>query len=1090
MAQFGKHLFGTSYFGKTNTFDGDYETEIVDSGDVFTGTVDIALKAVLPQVTYLANSLELAYTDRTKWTYHGTSATAAFSGAEVKMLACGSQFVLNFTAAAGKGSVAVSLLNIETQVTTNYTLDTATTGILTINVAYANYILTIKTASATSVTFNSIKVMVANIGVEVRTASTRSLDVFNWSSYVTVPLTYNETTQKYEGKSPSVTAKKYVQARLHLATSDSIAAPVADAITISSGDITKYAKAGSWYAAINMKNAATDKSVTFKRVKRLVWKEKQTTKSTLTLRSTSIASAGLTSIPSETEVLDGSYWKAETAPYVVNRGTNLDYGTPISRISLGEKENGFTESMTNGSVLIGPINTARAGFADTKLTSWLAWASQLFYPTNKNNTSVVFELYQNKTDITKGLAPIFMVSSPELAKNKAISLPKDSFSESVFLRIVIQRSTGRQSPVVDYVDLTAHMSYQSNNAVGRYSDTLSGLDNVTAATTPALLGRKNLRTISHTLFNWPNHSQVLPINNQNIVNAPRTIQMNYKPKYAGQVNVGFGTNIVEKLTFGTLTTPVIDIKSKVTAWEPVASTRTVSPNNLYFHYTYDGGTVNFPNVTERDLSTDFTPNLLTGKKYRYYLTNGWKTETFQLPFSMTWDELAEMVDFSVAELKLANPNVKLYQNKLSMGFVVNLPNYSKNTLIQLSFQSTTNSISEKSTWNGTVNENILASIPKGGTYQYTDWVSDEVIYNGLINTNNTFASYVRTQLASYETRQEGTYTVTATTETAASIASLYSIVVDDLVRMNNGKKTFKKGEKVLVPSTFMLPEVEPGVIYDGSNPFVVEIIPDSVYRTKDNTFLPEDILISGSDDEAGIQYTLKESTNVQVTLKRGSIPNGKEVIPFSNVMKIISVKGKTSGTVYVPYQKVGASEMGDYKLVGNTIDWSASQSGSKEPAVNEEYIVTLTHGIVDTLKIIYTSEYKEKSAFDKLWRSVEVKELKGVVTPEKDIYLALPAKESFSDYKSYYSDVQYLVEDNDLWVQTSIKEVDGVKYLYATLNGEDPKRNWYPTVQTGFYYLNDQEYYLYSEPVTHTYGKEELPIIKEVTYSTKGLSFA
>lgn len=1088
MAQFGKHLFSTSYFGKTNTFDGEYETEVVDSGDAFTGAVDISLKAVLPSITYSANSLAIAYLDKSKWVFHGTSATSSASTAQIEMLACGSQFDLNFSTASGKGVANVSLYNIETKITSNYTIDTATTGVLTIKVPFANYKLTIAPNTTAAITLNNIKVDVTNIGVEVRTASTWSADVYNWSSYVTVPLTYNATNGRFEGKSSSVTNKRYVQAKLHLSTSESEVSPLADALTISSGDITKYAKVGYWYAAVNMKNAATDAGTTFKRVKRMQWKEIQSPKSELTLRSTSIASAGLTTIPSDSEVLDSSYWKAETAPYVVTRGTTLNYGVPYSRISLGEKENGFTESMTNSSVMIGPLNPQKSGFADTKLTNWLSWAAQLFFPTNKNNTSVAFELYQNKDDALNGLAPIFIITSPELAANKAISLPKDSFSESVYLRIVIERTTGRQSPVVDYVDLTAHMAYKSNSVLGRYSDTLSGLDNVESAMTIEQLGRKNLRTISHNLFNWPNPNQVLPVNNKSIENNPRTIEINYKPKYSGQVNVGFGPNLVEKLTFDTLSTPVIELKSKVTAWEPVASTSEVAANHLYFHYTYDGGTVNFPNTTERDLSTDFSPNLLTGKKYRFYLTNGWKQETFQLPFSMDWEELAEMVDFSVTELKKANPNVKLYQNKLSMGFVLALPNYSVNPLIQLAFKSTNKRITEKSVWNGTGDEGILASIPKGGTYQYTDWVSDEVIYNGVINTNNSFASYVRTQLASYETRQEATYLVTATTQTAKSIASLYSVEVEDLIQLNKGKKEFKKGENVLIPSTFMLPEVDPSVIYEGNNPFVVEIVPDSVYRTKDETFLPEDILISGSDDEAGIQYTLKESTNIQVTLTRGAIPNGKEVIPFSNVMRIVSIKSKSSGTLYVPYQKSGSSEMGDYKLSGNTVDWSTSHAGSKEPKANEEYVVTLTHGIVDTLKIIYTSDYKEKTAYDKMWRSVEVKELTGMVTPDKDLYLALPSKESFSDYKNYFTDVQYLVEDNDLWVQTSIKEIDGVFYLYATLNGEDPKRNWYPTVQTGFYYLNDQEYYLYSEPVTHTYSKEELPIIKGVTYSKKGLS--
>src|SRR5699024_2314250 len=108
-----------------------------------------------------------------------------------------------------------------------------------------------------------------------------------------------------------------------------------------------------------------------------------------------------------------------------------------------------------------------------------------------------FELYQNKNDALNGIAPIFIINHPELAANKRINLPKDSFTESVYLRIVLQRTAGRQSPVVDYVDLSAHMAYQSNSALGRYSDTLCGLDNVIAAKNEDQMGRKNLRTISH-----------------------------------------------------------------------------------------------------------------------------------------------------------------------------------------------------------------------------------------------------------------------------------------------------------------------------------------------------------------------------------------------------------------------------------------------------------------------------------------------------------------------------------------------------------------------------------------------------------------
>ena len=56
------------------------------------------------------------------------------------------------------------------------------------------------------------------------------------------------------------------------------------------------------------------------------------------------------------------------------------------------------------------------------------------------------------------------------------------------------------------------------------------------------------------------------------------------------------------------------------------------------------------------------------------------------------------------------------------------------------------------------------------------------------------------------------------------------------------------------------------------------------------------------------------------------------------------------------------------------------------------------------------------------------------------------------------------------------------------MNGEDPHRNWYPTIQTGFYYLNDQEYYMYSEPVETTFKEKDVPILKNVRTDSEGLS--
>lgn len=1088
MAQFGKHLFGTSYFGKTSTFDGEYMIEPIDAGELFTEKIHVAITAELPNMTYSADSLDLVFPEKTQWTFTGKQARTTQTGSVIQLLACGSRYAFNFKQETGGGRIQATFKHIQSEDETVFTLDTSVDEQLIVDKDYADFLVTIKTLDNKPVTFLNATIDVSNIGAEVRTATVLTEEGHQWGEWLPVPLAYNDARTQLVGDSQTIQNQQYVQVRFHLATSDSQAAPILDKADISGGDITKYAENGYWYAAINFNNEAKDQGVTFKRVKRLEWKELETEHSALDIRSTSINSNNSTTVPTLTEVPDNSYWKPETARYRVRRDRGGVYGEPWSRVSLGEAENGFTQSNTNASVLIGPVTPSRSGMTNTQLMQWLSWDDLSDYPTDKQGTSITYEWYKNKQDPQRGISPIHIVEQPEKIQSRILTITPEEFSEEIYLRIVLRRTSGRQSPVVDYVDSVAQLKYRSPASLGSYIDTLSGLDNVLESKTEDDLGRRHLRDISYTLFDWPSLTQELAANAESLRSNPRVYSMSYNPKYNGQVHIGFDSDLKEQLVFPSTSTPTYALHSKVSVDEPSASTREVPRNRLYWHYNYDGGTVNFPRITERDLSTDFTPNLLSEKKYRFYLINGWPQETFQLPYTMTWDEAAEMVGYSVERLKQENTNVKLYNGKINQGNQLLLPNDSQNDLIKLAFQETNQLTSEYSTWNKVNNDTVLAQIPNGGTYQYIDWVSDEVLYNGVINTNDEASAYARTQLASFEARPESQYTVIEESEDIASIAQTHNVAIEDVKEINNGKTLFYKDEKVLIPKSFVLPEIAPGVIYDGDHPYRIEIIPDSVKRTADDLLLPEDTLISGSDDEPGIQYTLVESSVRTVDITRGTIPHGKDVLPYSNVVRIESIKDKSTGTVYTPYVQNGDSQMGDFILKDDSIDWSPAHSSGKEPAKGAIYTVTLTHGVVDTLKIIYTSDYKEKAAYDKLWRSVEVKELSGIVTPEKDLYLDLPTKQQFSDFKPYYSDVEYIVEDNDVWVKTSIQDIDGVPKLYATLNGEDPKRNWYPTVQTGFYYLHDKEHYLYSEPVEYTYGEEAVPIIEDVTYSEKGMS--
>ncbi|MEK1829010.1 hypothetical protein AAAC51_07625 [Priestia megaterium] len=113
----------------------------------------------------------------------------------------------------------------------------------------------------------------------------------------------------------------------------------------------------------------------------------------------------------------------------------------------------------------------------------------------------------------------------------------------------------------------------------------------------------------------------------------------------------------------------------------------------------------------------------------------------------------------------------------------------------------------------------------------------------------------------------------------------------------------------------------------------------------------------------------------------------------------------------------------------------------------------------------------------------EVKVFDGTCTPSQDFRIQLPEPKEFSGYSVEYKNVGYIIEDNDLWVETKLEQQNGKSYLVGTLNGKDPSKNWYPTINTGYYYLKEQENYLYSEPIKTVLSEKELPTAKDIEYT-------
>lgn len=1071
MAQFKKHLFGTSYFGYSNTFEGVYTTSIIDAEEPFTGAIDYRIKASLPLTTYLGKETEWGRNPaQNSWVVSGNMIKTSSLGDSISFILSADLIKISFTSLVNYGIASIEVMEVQSKkIISSETIDTSANGIYSKSMAYGLYQVTIKNTDGKPLELLKMDARVVSFQVEVQT----SLDGKVWSGFNKVTLTETGTKDIWTGKSAIVTNQKFVQSRFHLITSDINSTPFIDTIDVSSGDISKYAMDGYWYCAVDFEQVAAEQNVTFSKVKRVEWKETSQPQTTATIRSTSKAQG----MPTTSDLSTSTYWPEETAPYTVNRDTSNLYGIPYSRLALAE-------SSTFSSITFQQLTPENYGLQNSKNQNWKFWSDQSFYPYNSAGTDLYYEFYVNKMDLIEGVPPLFTIKNAPRNTNKMFAIPEKYKNHSFFVRIVLAREKTKQTPVVDYLDCYANMQYSNTRKAQETPLKLTPvLENQTTI---------NQSDVSVSQFNWPSNTQILPINVQYLKGSTRHLTIQYNPKYPGQMELYFESkkaalNDRNHVSFSANDSTFKDIlRATSVADEPVASTLKIKGNRLVYHYAYDGATVKFPVPTKVELPMNYTPDLLPSKKYAFKLIGGWPNQTQIVPFSMTWKELAELITENETSLKSANKDIKLYNGKLPQGVSVTLPNTSKNTKVVLSYSSGPGWITRNSTWNGLSNDQIVGNIPSINGYSYTDWTSEEKIFTGYVNDNDKNHPYIRTQKVSYGNDFESTYTVQSG-ETYTSIAKKFNVDPFDLERTNTSKN-LTAGIKIKIQPSFTLPEINPEVIFDNINPYKVEIIPYTTKR-KDGELLSNDTVTLGSDDEQALAYTYKKSEVIKVTMIRGKETNGRDPLPFANVSNITNITSLDGTVKYTPYSKAVStgSEIGDYELKDNYIYWTSKHSLSKEPAANDSYIVYLQYQTVDTVKIVMTSEYKEMVGYDKLWRSEDILIMDGIVTPTSDFKKALPAKETFSGYNPLIKDVEYVVEDDDLWVQTKVVKEGNTSYLYASMNGENPKRNWYPEINTGYYYLDDQEYYMYSEPITTTYGDTEIPIVSDVLYQQDGL---
>lgn len=1038
MAQYGKNFYGSSYYGATTAFSSTYTSKIFDAEEPFTGPISIELSGQKPIRKYGRADKEVQ--PNGNWTGTTDYRTTDIGAELVMRLSASDVRMVYKTQTTGDQFIEMKVLKADGSVLFQQNVNTVGSGVdasFGTSFPYQEVTVTIKTISTTGTTpfivrwFNNI---VTDFTFEIGFGSTKTNIAF-------LPVTLTQTSNLYRGKSTTVTNKRYVQFKVHMASSDDGVTPIIDYVKMSSLDTTSRASDGYWLASINMENVAQAVGVTFSKVTSFDWTETKPAGTEIGLRSRGAATAGSTNLGPETALYRKGYTRLRlpddrTEAYVVTK-------KPIDpREFLGNQFNVIKE--------------------------WLGVESILSMPPDEVGQEIEFEFYDVYPDETNaGIVPVAIVNPYSEDVSRVMSLFNEKTNKLFYLVIRLKRLSTKATPVVDWVRLSSAMEFRQ--IVSRTSDNLSAVDNGN--------GTKELWKLNGNEFSWPSNTNGNAANQTLLSSASKGLQVIDE---TGQV----GVSLYFKSKAGAtqqrnLSTSLTDtIVGRAIATDAPASSVSVDPKKLYFHYHYNGSTVQYLIKDEHEMGSDYTPSLLTSKNYRYVIQNGWPENRIRIGEPVSWTELAEQLNVDEAKLKALNPNKLVYEGKLVVGQEIIEPNESLNSRVVVSFKGK-GSVTDVSAHNDNGTSTVVGELIDGN-YGFTEWVSEEKIYTGYLNLNDIREMYVRQQPNGALTVSESEYRV-ATGDTYEKIAKIKKVHPTDLRKYNQDKELVV-GQMIRVPSPLTLPFLAPNVLFQDADgmtnvkPYEIAIIENSV-KKKDGTILDESVIIPPGGGRLPLDYTMVESAPVAVKITRGNVANGRDLLQHKNVRRVISIKDSNNIT-YAPYTDIGGIKTGDFVLDGNYIWWKGQQQSSKEPAASVEYTVTYTYDDIKDVIITLDSRYKEKAGYDVLWRSPEVKEYEGVASPLNDFKMKIANPTEFEGFNDSIADAGYVVEDTDLWVKTYVVEEPDGFYLVGTLDGEDPSKNWYPQIKSGYYYLQDQEYYMYAEPIENRFAKEDVPLAK------------
>lgn len=1025
MAQYGHNWYGTAYYGKTNAFSGWYETREIYTDEPLKATMQLRVRATLPSASYAAQDKEVTQVAGT-WKYDtnlGKLVTYS-TNAQLLLKATCDNVVIRY-----EQRTIAAKMNIEvtttppggTPVVTTHVLNTQSTSVnanasfLIPGLSFGLQEVRITMATDSPVDagfhFKGFRGRTADITLESKAGVTTGA----LGAYATLPATITHVSGSlYDvvAESPSYADMSWVQVKLYLASSDNATSPEVDYVELSAGDTSNRTESGTWSAVFNMEEIASSVGVSFAEVEKVTWSE---------------------TVPETTElnVRSQSALRNMAADWSVEKKT-VPYRQGVNRIRL---KPGFNKGWVDT-----PFN-APAWRSYVSTVQWEQWDDQSFLPPDSAGTSVVYDFISVQKD--NAANPYIRISNPmHQAERNLRGTRLRNFDHTI--RIHLNRTAGKQTPVVDYVHLDSLMRYEQDIALNNIEFSAVDFDNTG---TGVVLDTKTLSS----QFKIPAETANPVYELIDLTGRPQELSLYFDSERQEAIRSNRTQNLQNKI------------------WVEAKEAK------LPRHFQYGGGQVSFPLKEEVRMAPTFTPQLKNGMRYRYYVENGWPTLTYRVQEGQDLQTIAALNGLTEAQLAAANPApARNSDGSLLVGQNLTLPNDSVNGDVRVYWKSNLTNATSKSSHNaaidGTSNvesDVVVAEVEEASTYGWVDWVSEEKIYDGVVNLNDIRGDYKRTHLSPDGQSSAQIEYQSVPGDTYVSIAKRFGVHAADIQRLNGvpvEQTAPVEGAVVQVPTRIVLPALHPKAVVS-ENPYQLDIIYNSVKKT-DGQVLPTSVM---SLHPIEITYKQVQRTGVEIT--RGTVPNGKDLLPEA---RVISIQRVDKGIVQY------AKDL-EYTLDGNHINWSGSGA---EPAVDEVYTVNYTVEVPEKVTVRIDTSYQEEGGVDRIWRSPEVKAFSGMCRPGVDHVVALP---EFNDWEGLPSnqveDIQYIVEDNDIWVKTWVEKRGGQWYLIGSLQDRVPKDNWFPTIESGYYYLGKDEYFLFSEPMEIEPGEREMPIAENVTFA-------